>query len=117
MKTSSDPRHQERINKVQALFAYTYGTDPKDEILPILPHLDTIDAQIKVAAPEWPLSQVNRIDLAILRQATFELLHAKDTPAKVVIDEAIEIGKTYGGESTPSFVNGVLGTILKSISK
>ena len=114
MKTSSDPRHQQRITRVQALFAYTYGTSPA-HIEDILLHLTEIDEKIHAAAPDWPLSQVNRIDLAILRVATYELLYAKDTPSKVVIDEAVEIGKTYGGESTPSFVNGVLGTILKSL--
>lgn len=115
MKTASDPRHQSRIARVQSLFSYTYGTKPNKDIQAIIPHLESIDARIKVAASEWPLNQINRIDLAILREATWELEHQQDTPSQVVIDEAVEIGKTYGAENTPSFVNGVLGTILKSL--
>jgi N utilization substance protein B len=115
MKTASDPRHQDRITRVQALFAHTYGNEPEGTIGDILPHLTAIDQKITAAAPEWPLTQMSRVDLAILREATFELIYAKDMPSKVVIDEAIEIGKTYGSESTPSFINGVLGTILKSL--
>ena len=102
MKTPADPRHKKRIAKVSATFAKSFlpgFTSPLDE-------------QIKAAAPEWPLSKINRIDLAILRVATDELLNS-DTPPKVVIDEAVEIAKTYGSESSGSFVNGVLGTILK----
>ena len=71
----------------------------------------TVDSFIESAAPEWPLTKINRIDLAILRVSTDELLN-NDTPPKVVIDEAVEIAKKYGAESTPSFINGVLGTIL-----
>ena len=115
MKTSSDPRHQERITRVQALFAHSYNTAPVDSIDQIIKHLESIDEKIHTAAPERPLKDVSRIDLAILRNATYELLYDKDTPSKVVVDEAVEIGKTYGAESTSSFVNGVLGTILKSL--
>ena len=71
-----------------------------------------IDNQIKKAAPAWPIDKLNRIDLAILRLSVYELLFT-DTPPKVVIDEAVEIAKEFGAESSPSFVNGVLGTILK----
>lgn len=115
MKSSTDPRHKKRIERVQALFAQSFHDSPNDAIKPIIEHLEHIDQVISQAAPEWPLNKINRIDLAILRQGTYELLFDKDVPPKVVIDEAVEIGKTYGGDSSPSFVNGVLGTILKSI--
>lgn len=75
-----------------------------------------VDEAIALAAPDWPISKINRIDLAILRVATDEILHS-DTPPKVVIDEAVEIAKKYGAESSPSFINGVLGTILTKQGK
>lgn len=115
MKTSSDPRHRARIDRVQSLFAHSFQPAGDQKIAPIIEHLTQIDETIAAAAPEWPLAKINKIDLAILRQATYELLFTKDTPPKVVIDEAVEIAKTYGTDSTPSFINGVLGTILKSL--
>lgn len=113
MKTSSDPRHKARITRVQSLFAQSFRNGSSDPNLSdIVPKLATIDQAISQAAPEWPLTKINKIDLAIMRSATYEILFT-DTPPKVVIDEAVEIGKTYGGESSPSFINGVLGTILE----
>lgn len=102
MKTSTDPRHKKRELKVAKLFASSF-----------IPGFTTkIDEYIASAAPEWPLSSINKIDLAILRVATEELLHS-DTPTGVVIDEAVEIAKKYGAENSASFINGVLGTIVK----
>lgn len=113
MKTSSDPRHKARITRVQSLFARSFqDTTPAPELADILPKLIDIDLALAQAAPEWPLTKINKIDLAILRSAAFEILFT-DIPPKVAIDEAVEIGKTYGGESSPSFINGVLGTILE----
>lgn len=101
MKTSTDPRHKKREARVSAMFAHSFT-----------PGFTTpIDSYIESAASEWPLGKINRIDLAILRVSADELLNS-DTPPKVVIDEAVEIAKKYGAESTPSFINGVLGTIL-----
>ena len=73
-----------------------------------------IDVKIADSAPQWPIDKLNKIDLAILRLAVHEL-QSSDTPPKVVIDEAVELAKEYGGENSPSFVNGVLGNILKQI--
>lgn len=113
MKTAQDPRHKTRINRVNALFAYTFHQGVvSPEIKDIVPELTTIDQAISLAAPEWPLAKMNKLDLAVLRQATHELLFT-DTPQKVVIDEAVEIAKTYGSDNSGSFVNGVLGTILE----
>jgi transcription antitermination protein NusB len=111
---ATDSRHQDRVAKVQALFANSYHTPTDKKIEAIIPHLEVIDETIQKVAPEWPLSQINRVDLAILRQGVYELLFEKKTPPKVIINEAVEIGKTYGAESTPSFINGVLGSIYKS---
>lgn len=107
MKTHTDPRHLKRIKKVQELFAAEF----KKEKWEFSDQLDPIIAQ---AAPEWPLDKLNKIDLAILRLATYELLIDKTVPYKVIIDEAVEIAKSYGGQSSPNFVNGVLGSICAS---
>lgn len=79
----------------------------------IIKNLPRIDSLITKSAPQWPLDQVNKIDLAILRLAVFELVLNKQEPEKVIIDEAVELAKEFGGQSSPAFVNGVLGTILK----
>lgn len=77
---------------------------------------DDLDTRISISAPQWPIDKLNRIDLSILRLATYELINT-DTPPKVIIDEAVELAKEFGGESSPSFVNGVLGDILKRIEQ
>lgn len=94
------------------LFAETFTRqDPLSELAQkILAKQKEIDEKIASSAPAWPIEKLNRIDLAILRLAVFELSEAKNPP-KVVIDEAIELAKEFGSESSPSFVNGVLGTI------
>ena len=83
-----------------------------DNAKAILKMKDFLDDKIKKAAPAWPVDKLNRIDLAILRLAVYELTQSK-TPPKVIIDEAVELAKEFGAESSPSFVNGVLGTIFK----
>lgn len=72
-----------------------------------------IDSLITVHAPEWPLDQVSVVDKSILRLAIFELLHTKEVPGKVIINEAVELAKTFGGDNTSRFINGVLGTIYR----
>ena len=72
---------------------------------------------IEKAAPEWPIDQITIIDRNILRMGLFELLYGnkEEVPPKVAINEAIELAKSFGGESSGRFVNGVLGTIYKEI--
>lgn len=114
MKTAADPRHQKRQQQIKAL--YTYSLSPKQihsSISKIIPHLSKINSIISKSAPDWPVNQINKIDLAILRLATYEILYVPSIPHKVTIDEAVEIAKTYGSQKTPSFVNGVLGNIIK----
>jgi N utilization substance protein B len=77
-------------------------------ILPIVHELDEIIAK---HAPEWPLDQVAIIDRNIMRIALWEIAVSNQTPLKVAINEAVELGKIYGSESTPRFVNGVLGSL------
>ena len=77
-------------------------------IWPIVHDLDDIIAR---HAPEWPLDQVATIDRNILRIALWEITLSNQTPLKVAINEAVELGKLYGSDSTPRFVNGVLGSL------
>jgi len=114
MKTSQDPRHQHRIDLMQKLFANSFQNSPQDaDIQSILLHREQIDQQIVEAAPEWPLEKIARIDLAVLRLAIYELIIEVKEPQKVVIDEAVELAKTFGNPNSPAFVNGALGTIIK----
>ena len=114
MKTPFDPRHQKRRETIQGLFAWGFrDKQPKDELAnQVIKSLDNIDQLIGQAAPQWPLEQINRVDLAILRLAVYELVVAAKEPVKVIIDEAIELAKEFGSESSPAFINGVLGHIV-----
>lgn len=78
-------------------------------VYPIITILDEIIAHY---APEWPLDQVASIDRNIIRIALWEFAVKKCTPIKVAINEAVELGKIYGSDSTPRFVNGVLGSLV-----
>lgn len=83
----------------------------------VLSKRDEIDGVIVPIAPEWPIEQIARVDRNILRIAIFELKHAKDVPPKVVINEAVELAKAFGGENSSKFVNGVLGTVFSQIEE
>lgn len=85
----------------------------------ILENLPKIDKIIEKAAPAWPLNQINIIDRNVLRIGIHELLFGNrdEVPPKVAINEAIELAKTFGGESSGKFINGVLGTIYKEIGE
>lgn len=80
---------------------------------------DVINGLIEKCAPEWPLDQVTIIDRNILRLGIYELMFGKyeEVPPKVAINEAIELAKTFGGESSARFVNGVLGTIYREMGE
>ncbi|HEV2236026.1 MAG TPA: transcription antitermination factor NusB [Ktedonobacterales bacterium] len=81
-------------------------------VLGVLAHQDAIDDAIQSAAQEWPLAQMARIDKNILRLAIFEILFDNAVPAKAAINEAVELAKTFGSDTSSRFVNGVLGTIF-----
>lgn len=121
MKKKSDPRHQKRIAVVKKLFAAGFTSKLKVDLKdakPIFAKKNEIDALIEKYAPAWPVDQLPPIDQAVLRLAIYELIFKKKKePYKVIIDEAVEIAKEYGGDSSASFVNGVLGSLIKSKSK
>jgi N utilization substance protein B len=85
----------------------------------VLEHQPKIDKIIEKSAPEWPLEQITIVDRNVLRIGIYELLFGdkKEVPPKVAINEAIELAKNYGGESSGRFVNGVLGTIYREMEK
>lgn len=126
MKTSSDPRHKKRQQIVKQLFSTSFQPRKKlsnKTARMIYGKRVGFDRLISKAAPEWRIKKINRIDLAILRLAVWELKGLPRTkklvrnivPVKVVVDEAVELAKQYGAEGSSGFVNGVLGTIIKSI--
>lgn len=79
----------------------------------VMEHKQEIDQKIQTFAPDWPLEKITTVDRNILRIASFELLYNFEIPSKVAINEAIELAKTFGGESSGKFVNGVLGAIYR----
>lgn len=117
MKTAADPRHQARRETLKQIFAGEFADQPMHDLaLQIQEKSSELDKLITESAPAWPIDKLNKIDLAILRLAVYEMRFT-DTPPKVIIDEAVELAKEFGAESSASFVNGVLGTILAKQDK
>ena len=114
MKNPLDPRHKKRQKIVEDLFKIEFHKQRVGEYAKkIISKKDFVDKQIEKSAPEFPIAKINKVDLAILRLAVYELLIEKTAPKKVIIDEAIELAKEYGGDSSPGFINGALGNLLK----
>lgn len=117
----SDQRHNHRVVLMQDLFACTFTQQTLDNYLKegqqetvlfkIVTELPQLDTLIQKAAPERPLSEINKVDLAILRLIVFESKHKK-TPKKVLLNEAIELAKSFSSDNSPGFVNGVLAKIV-----
>lgn len=127
-------RRRARIVALQALFETDSAGHPPDVVLQhrleetplpdagvdfaralvfgVLEHRKQLDAFIQKNAPQWPIEQMATIDRNILRIALFELYFARTTPMKVVINEAVELAKMFGSESSHRFVNGVLGSFV-----
>ncbi len=78
----------------------------------VLANRREIDKIISTHAPNWPIEQMAMVDRNILRVAIYEIVKAGETPPKVVINEAVELGKIYGADRSPMFVNGVLGAVM-----
>ncbi len=140
MKKSTDPRHLARVLALQELFAKYFLANPDTTetisvselasigdikeydkvlrekiILGVKENKESIDELIAKYAPQWPIQQMKLVDLQILRIAILEGFIEKITPPKVAIDEAIEIAKDFGGDSSGKFVNGVLGAIFEVV--
>ena len=85
----------------------------------VMKHLPELDQIIEKAAPQWPLEQIAIVDRNVLRLGLFELLFGNrdEVPPKVAINESIELAKSFGGDSSGKFVNGVLGTVYREIGE
>ncbi len=118
VKKSKDPRHKRRQKAVKNLFSWGFHQDnPLGDLAgKVVKKIDETDKIIISCAPKWPIEKINRIDLAILRLAVYELYFNPKVPDKVVINEAVELAKEFGSENSPSFINGVLGAVYEKKS-
>ena len=98
-------RYQEVLDDKEFISKIVEGTTLKQ---------DELDAVLIPVAPEWPIDQIARMDRSLLRMGIYELLYNDDVPPKVVINEAVELAKAFGGDNSSKFINGVLGTVLKN---
>ncbi len=133
-------RHLARTIALQTLYQWDFNGQPPDALATMLAgnfrefapdfdddgfsrglvsgvekNLPAIDADIVAHAPEWPLDQITNVDRNVLRIGIYEMKFDPEIPAKVAINEAIELAKAFGGDSSGKFVNGVLGTIFKEL--
>lgn len=132
-------RHLSRTMAMQALFEYDFrkGEEPIEDILAhlkeefapnfddegyverqvkgVLAHTQDVDEALAHYAPEWPVHEMLNTDRNILRLGVYELVFDDSIPSKVAINEAIELGKAFGGGASGKFVNGVLGAIYKQM--
>lgn len=116
MKTPQDPRHRRRQHLVQELFSTQFHTQEVSvEAREILKHIKILDEKIQEAAPDFPVEKINKVDLAILRLAIYELIVDSKEPQNVIIDEAVELAKEFANDTSPAFINGVLGNITKHV--
>lgn len=142
MHKMASNRHLGRIVVLQTLYEYEFRSQAQDSNVSLVEivarnlsrYEDTIgdkqfvqdllngiiekqvelDSKLQPMAPEWPISQIARIDRNVLRMGLFELLYMKETvPPKVAINEAVELAKAFGSDNSSKFINGVLGTAYK----
>lgn len=117
-----DFRPDADINEIKQRNIDNYEEDADVEFISqtisgVIENVQESDGLIVKAAPEWPLEQISTIDKTILRISVYEILHSDDVPPKVAINEAVELGKTFGSENSSKFINGVLGTIYRNSDK
>ncbi len=109
--------HNNELPEIASYIRHEFAPGLEDDsfmtsvIRGVMGHVDEINGLIVRFAPQWPLEQITRVDRNVLRVGIFELKFAKDIPSKVAINEAVELAKTFGGESSSRFVNGVLGSV------
>jgi transcription antitermination protein NusB len=135
----STPRHKARTIALQALYEVDSAARPAEAVVEraleetnlteeniafvrdlvngTLLHKNDIDSKIQKFAPAWPLEQMAMVDRNILRLAIFEILFDNKVPVKVAVSEAVELAKTFGSETSPKFVNGVLGSVSALVDR
>ncbi len=129
------PRRKARLAAVQALFELDFQQRAPNDVIDerladltltpeyqefarslvrgVLHHREDIDARLAAAAPQWPIEQIAHVDKNVLRLAIYELMFEDiPVPAKVAINEAIELARLLGSGTSPKFVNGVLGAVM-----
>lgn len=126
-------RHLSRMVAMQAIFELNFRSDAdikelknrsiaefqndvdtkyiEDVIDGAIENIESINKEIAVCAPEWPIEQIPCIDKSILQIAIYELVYSKEIPPKVAINEAVELAKQFGGANSSKFINGVLGAV------
>ncbi len=97
-------RYEKQLEDTEFILALVNG---------VAAHEKELDATLQPIAPEWPIDQIARMDRVVLRMGLYELTYNTDIPPKVVINEAVELAKAFGGENSSKFINGVLGTVLR----
>ena len=97
-------RYRDMVDDVEFIRQLVNGVSKQAAVL---------DAKLQPVAPEWPIDQIARMDRIVLRIGLYELDNEADVPPKVVINEAVELAKAFGGDNSSKFVNGVLGTLLR----
>lgn len=114
-----DPRHSKRLEIIQELYSvsFTKQTGLKEKTKKIISKTNYLDKIIQKFAPKFPIDKIAKVDLAILKLATYELTVEKKEPPKVIINEAVELARELGSSKSYSFVNAVLGKIYESVSK
>lgn len=139
MKSKVDPRHNARKLALTSIFCWLFSEPDTQQCLELSQEIlesealdldltyritngvqnnaEAIDELIKKNAPDWPLDKIAKTDLVILRIAVFEIVFSKEIPAKVAIDEAVELAKEFGNDTSSKFVNGVLGSIVDSLKE
>jgi transcription antitermination protein NusB len=97
-------RYKEMVEDIEFIEQLVKGVTEQSEAL---------DDRLQPVAPEWPIDQIARMDRLVLRIGLYELENESDVPPKVVINEAVELAKAFGGDNSSKFINGVLGTLLR----
>ncbi|HET6925199.1 MAG TPA: transcription antitermination factor NusB [Candidatus Saccharimonadales bacterium] len=105
--TRNIARYKDMVDDVDFVRQLVSGVDAQSKAL---------DERLQPIAPEWPIDQIARMDRVVLRIGLYELENEKDVPPKVVINEAVELAKAFGGENSSKFINGVLGTALRQLN-
>lgn len=138
-RAAKDSRHRSREAAVQMLYQWEVGRVPMPEVLGsfwegpaatealseahrvfavqlaagVVASIESIDPLIRVAAEHWRVERMNVLDRLIMRLAVYEFLHESDTPAKVIINEALDLARTFSGDESVRFINGVLDAIRR----
>jgi N utilization substance protein B len=97
-------RYQTMVDDVKFIERLVHGVTKYEQ---------SLNETLQPVAQQWPIAQIARMDRVVLQIGLYELLHETDVPPKVVINEAVELAKAFGGDNSSKFINGVLGTVLR----